>query len=60
MVELDGILHISGRLLFDSAGGFHLKLHENWHFSGVGLTYGTNYIANATYNWQLNGKDLPF
>ena len=60
MVELDGILHTSGRLLFDSARRFHLKLHENWHFLGVGLTYGTDYIANSTYNWQLNGKDLPF
>jgi len=59
LVELDGTLHLSGRLLLDSAEGFHLKLHANSHLAGEGIS-GTEYIANATYNWQLNGKFLPF
>lgn len=39
--------------------GFHLKLYANSNLVGEGIS-GAEYIANATYNWQLNGKDLPF
>jgi len=59
-VKPDGTLHLNGRLLLDFAGGFHLKLHANSHLVGEGINSGTEYIANVTYNWQLNGKFLPF
>ena len=59
-VELTGTVHINGRFVTDSAGGFHLKWFWNWHLVGVGLS-GTEYIANATENWQFNGKGVfPF
>ena len=60
-VELTGTFHINGRVVTDSAGGFHFKLHENWYLVGVGLDSGTEYIGNVTFNEQFNEKgDFPF
>ena len=60
-VELSGTVHINGRFVTDSVGGFHMKWLWNWHLVGVGLDSGTEYIANATENRQFNEKGhFPF
>jgi len=60
-VELSGTVHMNGRFVTDSVGGFHFKWLWNEHLVGVGLESGTEYIANVTEDGQFNEKgDFPF
>ena len=58
LVELTGTVHINGKLFSDRAGEIYGVLHANCHFVGVGLKYGTEYIANGTLNFQVDSVSV--
>jgi hypothetical protein len=42
----------------DQAGGFHLRIHQETHGTGVGITSGNEYVINEVANQELNTKSL--
>jgi hypothetical protein len=56
-VHVTGKIHNVVQYIFDSAGGFHLKVHSNYQgVSGTGLTTGDKYQATGNLDFEINGK----
>ena len=54
-VTFSGIDHFTARVTLDSAGGFHMGLHDNIHVTATG-DQGNSYEGNQEDNNEFNGR----
>ena len=50
-----GVDHFTARVVFDSAGGFHLTTHDNIHVTATG-DQGNSYEGNQEDTNEVNGR----
>jgi hypothetical protein len=53
LVELTGHFHFVQHVTEDANGGFHVKIHGNFHGQGVSSS-GAKYVDHNSSNFQLN------
>ncbi len=60
IVDISGILHLSGQVVDDPSGGRHITLHISWqNLSGVGQTTRLQYQLQQNTNINVNGNGQP-